>query len=293
MRTAAQVGTAIVSRHLERVTPRRLLFCALIGFAGSLALAALATRLAPVVALLAVVGMVVAAGMIASPPLALLTLCASVPFERIGRLTNDVDPIAVSVNRIFGVIALASLLVHVTLRKKQVRFGHIFALYAGYAGLALLSNSWAYSPDETFRDSFRILGNLLFFFLAWNLVRNYADAKRAVLVWLVASMAAAVFSLGNYYVTRGSPIAEKEMGLTRTRLSSVVSDGAEARSIGMNVNRLFGTTAHPTLFGLNNTMTIPFFLWAFRRQRGLASLLWLAGLGPAVWCIRLTQTPAA
>ena len=285
-------GGGLAARRLGSLTPGRLLLCALIGCGGSLAFATLASGLSPFVALLAMTGMVLAVGMVASPTLAILMLCFSLPFERIGRLTNDVAPIAISASRIFGVIALVSLLVHATLRKKELRFGHVFALYAGYTGVALLTNVWAYSPEETFRSSFRILGNLMFFFLVWNLIRSYADAKRAVHVWLLASMAAAVFSLGNYYLTRGRPIAETEMGLTSTRLSSVVSDGAEVRSIGMNVNRLFGTTAHPTLFGLNNTMTIPFFLWAMRRQRGLWRLFWIGGLVLAIACIVLTNTRA-
>jgi O-antigen ligase len=273
--------------------PRRLLLCALTGAAGSAVLAALASGgLSPVLAFLAVAGLVVTAGMIASPTLAILMLCLSLPFERIGRFTNDVDPIAISVNRIFGVIAFGSLLVHATLRRKELRLGPVVLLYGGYTAVALLSNVWAYSPDETFRSSFRVAGNLVFFVLVWNLIRSYADAKRAVLVWLVASIAAALFSLGNYYITRNQPLVEGEMGLTSTRLSSVVSDGAEARSIGMNVKRLFGTTAHPTLFGLNNTMTLPFFLWAMRRRRGPWAWFGIAGLVLALACIVLANTRA-
>jgi hypothetical protein len=292
MKIATAAAGAVAGRPFPNFTLRLLVLSAVAGCAASLTLATLATALSPVIALLALAGLVASLAMVASPSLAMLMLCFSVPFERIGRLTNDVDPIAISVSRIFGLIALASLFAHVTLRKKQLRFGPAVALYGGYAALALLSNVWAYSPEETFRDSFRILGNLVFFFLVWNLIRSYADARRAVLVWLLASIAAGVFSIGNYYITRGRPVAESQMGLTRTRLSSVVSDGAEARSIGMNVNRLFGTTAHPTLFGLNNTMTIPFFLWAFRRQRGIGKWFWLAGLGLALACIVLTNTRA-
>jgi hypothetical protein len=45
-------------------------------------------------------------------------------------------------------------------------------------------------------------------------IRDYPTAKRAVLVWIVASMAAGVYSLGEYYYSSGSSqIAESEMGL--------------------------------------------------------------------------------
>lgn len=289
---ASRLDVVPARYRLAGVTPVQLLVCAATGAAGSVLLAGLTLAVSPVVASLAIVGLCVAAAMVYSPPLAVVVLCASVPFERIGRLTNDVDPVAISVNRIFGVIALVSLFVHVTLRRKQLRFGYVLALYGGYTAIALLSNVWAYSPEETFRSSFRVLGNLMFFFLVWNFIRTYLDARRAVTVWLLGSMAAAVLSLGGYYVTRHNPVAEGQMGLTSTRFSSVVSDGAEARSIGANVNRLFGTTAHPTLFGLNNTMTIPFFFWAMRRRGGLGRAFWFGGLLLALACIVLTNTRA-
>jgi len=105
-------------------------------------------------------------------------------------------------------------------------------------------------------------------------------------------MAAGAYSLGDYYISRNHPITEQQMGLTSSRLSSVVSDGSEARSLGMNVNRLFGTTAHPTLFGLNNTMTIPFFFWVMRIHRGFRRVFWGAGLLTALACVVLSNTRA-
>jgi hypothetical protein len=264
-----------------------------VGATGSLLLAVLASSLSPVVALLAIFGLLVAAAMMASPTFAIWVLCFSIPFERIGRFTENSDAVAVSVSRILGVITLASLLLHAALKGRKLRFGFTIALYAGYVALAFLSNAWAWTPEETFRDCFRVLGNLLFLLLGWNLIVTYADARRMVIVWLCASMAAGVYSLGDYYVSRNNPIAETEMGLTSTRLSAVVSDGAESRSINGNVNRLFGTTAHPTLFGWNNAMTIPFFFWIIRIRRPLWwRLFWSAGLIIAGACVVLSNTRA-
>src|SRR5579875_1832128 len=226
----------------ERVPPRFLVLGAGVGCAASMLVAALANSLSPVTAAIGVVGAAVAIAMVGYPQLAVLMVCLSIPFERIGRLTNDNASVAVSVSRILGLIGILSLLVDATFRKKKLRFGLPVWLYAGYTALALASNAWAWSPEETFRDCFRIVGNLLFFFMLWNLIRTYADCRRAVMVWLIASMAAAGYSLGDYYLTRNNPISEREMGLVSTRMSAVVSDGSEARSLGMNVRRLFGTT---------------------------------------------------
>src|SRR5580704_10600589 len=96
--------------------PQMLLAAAVTGVAGSLTLAVLCGSLSPVISMLGVLGIVVAAAMIASPEFAILMVCFSVPFERIGRFTNDSDTVAVSVGRILGVITLGSLLLHVALR---------------------------------------------------------------------------------------------------------------------------------------------------------------------------------
>jgi len=277
----------------KRRTLQVLLLGGCVGCAGSIATAMFANAASPLVALFGIVGLVVACVMLVSPTFAVLAVCFSVPFERLGRLTNDYDAVAISVNRMLGVVALVSLLLHVALKKGKLRFGGAFFLYAGYAFMAILSNVWAYSPEETFRQCFAILGNLLFFFVVLNLIRNYADGKRAVVVWLLASMLAGIYSLGDYYLATGSnTVGDAQMGLTSERMTTVVSDGSEVRSLGMNVRRLFGTTAHPTLFGLNNLMSAPFFIWAMRWSRRPWRLFWFLGLAMAVFCMVLSNTRA-
>jgi hypothetical protein len=271
----------------------KLLLASGTGVAGAVLLALLSGVLSPVMAAIAVAGLIIALAMMASPAFAMSVLCFSIPFERIGRFTNNSDAVAVSASRILGVITLASLLLHVALKNRRFRFGWPLALYGAYVVLAFLSNGWAWTPEETFRDCFRVLGNFLFLLLSWNLIRNYSDARCMVMIWLVASMMAGTYSLTDYYYHRGSPLAETEMGLTSTRFSSVVSDGAESRSLGANVNRLFGTTAHPTLFGWNNAMTIPFFFWIIRIRKSIWwRALWSAGLVVGMACLILSNTRA-
>jgi hypothetical protein len=272
---------------------RILLLGGCLGCAGSIITAILANATSPIVALVGIVGVVVACIMMISPTFAILALVFSVPFERIGRLTNDYDTVAVSANRMLGLVALASLLLHAALKKEKLHFGKAFFLYGTYAFWAIVGNAWAYSPDETFRQCFAIIGNLLFFFVVLNLVRTYSDGKRAVVVWLIASMVAGAYSLGDYYLATGSNmVGDAQMGLTSQRGTTVVSDGSESRSLGVNVRRLFGTTAHPTLFGLNNLMSVPFFMWAIRWSRGPMRLFWFLGLGMAVFCVVLSNTRA-
>jgi len=92
-----------------------------------------------------------------------------------------------------------------------------------------------------------------------NVIRTYGAARTAAIVWLFASMTAGIYSLVDYYYANPNPTTEASMGLTSNRFSTVESDAAEIRTLGTNVLRLYGTTAHPTLFGLNMTMAVPFF----------------------------------
>ena len=263
-----------------------------LGVVAAAVLTGLASQLSPMMTLIGAAGLGVAILMFLSPNVAVLVLCASLPFERIGRLTDDADAVAISASRILGLLALASLILHILLRKERLRLGLPFWLYAGYTGVALLTNAWASAPADTYRDGFRIVGNLLFFVLIVNAVRTYAMAKKAMLVWLLASLGAGGFSLADYYLFSKGTVTEAQMGLKSERRATVLEDGAEARMLGINVRRLFGPTAHPTLFGLNMLMTIPFLLWVHRTTSGWMRLLAPCGLVVAVFAIVLSNTRA-
>ncbi len=294
--TVLSTFTSWANAGLTPGSPGRLRVLGLGGALGgllALAIAAISNLSSPIIAALAILGVVLACGMMLSPTFAVLALCFSIPFERLGRLTNDSDAVAISASRILGVVALASLLLHVAIRKQKLHFGTPFFLYAGYTLVAFLSNAWAYSPEETFRDCFRVLGNLVFFFLIVNVIRSYATARTAVIIWLAASMTAGIYSLADYYYVNPNPVGEGEVGLTSNRFSTVSSDAAEIRTLGEKVQRLYGTTAHPTLFGLNMTLAVPFFIWAIRVRRSvLEKLFWAVGLLIAAVCIFLSNTRA-
>lgn len=263
------------------------------GMGGAVAVALAASQTSPLVGLLAVLALAGGVGIVLYPRFALCVLCFSLPFERIGRFTNDTDAVTISISRVVGVAALVALLLWVAVKREKLHFGWAVWLYAGFAFVGLLSNAWTATPSETFKDSLRIVGNLLFFFYVINAIRDYKTAKLAISVWLCASFLAGFYSLSDYLVFRSAPLSETEVGLTAQRSAgTVVSDGSESRSLGMNVIRMFGTTSHPALFGLNNIMVLPFIFWAIRRAQGVSRMfLWLLLLVPAA-CILLSNTRA-
>jgi len=262
------------------------------GVSGALIVAIAGKLVSPIIGAAAVVGLLVTLAMVWWPNFAVYVLAFSIPFERMGRFTDDFDTVAVSMSRILGVIALGAFFLHATVKRWKIHTGTAFWLYAGYTLIALCSNLWAFSPEETFRDGFRILGNLVFFFLLINIIRDFKTAKITFIIWMLANVATCVYSLYDYYAPSAVRVEEADMGLTSNRMSSVVIDDSETRSLGAKVKRAFGPTAHPTLFGLNLTMAIPFFFWQIRTRKWPWTWFWFAYLLLAAFNVALSNTRA-
>jgi len=128
--------------ELQRLsTPVLAGCCGLI--AGGMLVMAASSNLSPVIAGLAMCGLLVAVAIMFSPSLGLLLTAAVIPIERLGRLTADTNMYTVSLMRIIGLLALASFLVHAFNRKWKFRFGKPFFAYLVYCGLAILTRSKA------------------------------------------------------------------------------------------------------------------------------------------------------
>ena len=245
----------------------------------------------PVIGLGAVVGLILCIGMFLSPPVSVALVAMSVPLERIGRLNEDFSTFTVSLSRFVGLIALAGFLIYAFLRKRRLKFGLPFYLYGGYTLLALAGITWALQEKDAVRDSMRILGNLLFFFLVINLVSHHRKLiTLGVICWLIGSVGSGVYAVYSYHFGQADPVEESEMGATSERFTAVVDDAAEESTLGEKVRRVYGTTSHPGVFGLNLVMTLPFFGWLYRRSAGMLKLLCLAGFGIVCYCIILSNT---
>lgn len=266
------------------------ILAAAFGLIGGAVLAVISAQMSPLIGAAAIVGVIVVTAMMISPDVALLTLAFTIPVERIARLTEDSETVGVSVSRIVGLLAIAAFLLHALTRRWKLKFGRPLWIYSGYTALALMSIGWSRFPDDTTRDALRILGNLFFFFYVINAVRSYRIARVVVMAWLLSSIGTAVFGVYQYY-RGGSAIEESEMGkVSGQRQSSVVNDDSETRSLGVKVKRAIGTTAHPTLFGLNLVMTLPFFPFVIRTAPRWAKPLWLLGFPIVCFGIVLSNT---
>lgn len=211
--------------------------------------------------------MLVAAGMVISPPFAFIVMTTVMPWQRLGRFTKDSAAYAISLSRIFGAVGILALIIHALIRRWKLKFGLPFYLFAGYTVIAAASVTWALRPGDAKRDALRIFGNLLFFFLMVNLVTSMRLVKLAVAAWLLSTVLTCVYTTYDYYSPSIPEVKYSQMGTTQDRFTAVLTDNSEIQTIGHAVKRAYGPTEHPTLYGLYLTMTIPFWFFFMRIKK--------------------------
>ena len=264
-----------------------------IAFVLTVAFVAVSADVSPWIGLGAIGGAIVCLGMFLSPVVSLAVVALSLPLERLGRLTEDFSSFTISLSRFVGLLALIALLFYAFIRRKKIHFGLPFWLYAGYVMIAALGIIWALAEKDAIRDSGRVLGNLLFFFLVVNLVRNMKMARIGILFWILGTVGSGIYAIyGYHFGGEQETVEEDQMGATSERFTAVVDDNSETAVLGTKVKRVYGTTSHPGLFGLNLVMTMPFFAWFFRRERAIGKILALIGFTIVCYCIFLSNTRA-
>jgi O-antigen ligase len=220
----------------------------------------------------------------------LLTV-AVVPIERLGRLTDDSSAYTISLMRIMGILALGSFLLHALVRRWRICGDGALFLYAVYWVLGLVTLGYTTDPINNVRTSGAMLGNLLFFFLVINMVRDWKLAKNAIQVWLAVSVVIGLYTMYNWHF--GSQVDDASLGTTGTRFSVVHADTSEWSNLP-TVKRALGPTSHSAVYAINLVLTLPFFFYLLRTR---LSQLWraavIAGLGIIIYNIFLANTRAA
>jgi hypothetical protein len=273
--------------------PPKVWLAILVGVGSGVLLVASVSMSSPTFGALAIAGLLVMISVLVWPELGLLLCAAVIPMERIGRLTADSSMYTVSLMRIVGLLALASFLLHAATRKWRMRFGPAFYLYLAYCGLGLITVFFSSDRLGSVRQFGALLGNITFFFLIINVVRDWRLAKLAVVVWLSSSIFIGAYTMYAWH-TGSSSVGEEKVGQTNQRFSTVLQDVSEYAALGGEVDRAMGPTSSPAVYGINMILTIPFFYYLFRVQRKFSlRLLLLSGSLVCLYNIFLTNTRAA
>ena len=276
--------------------PRRALV-PMVGLSGGTLLVLLAALASPLAAAAAMCGLVVVGAIVLYPFAGFLITALVVPLERIGRLTNDSSMYTVSLMRIFGVITLGGLLLQALLARRKVVFGAPVLLYTAYVLIAMLTLAFTSDLEYGVRSISAILGNLLFFFLVVNIVRNTAQARLGIVCWLAMTTAIGVFTAYQWH-SPDAVINEDAFNSTGERsaderFSTVLADQSEYDALGKTA-RALGTTSHPAVYAINLILTLPFFAYLYRTtaDRWLRLAIALAGAITA-YNVVLANTRAA
>jgi hypothetical protein len=253
--------------------------------------------LSPITAGAVVVGSLVGIAAICWPFLSVLLTAAVVPLERMGRFTNDNSAVTFSLMRIFGLLGLASLLLHSLLSRRKLLFSLPIVLYGIYVFISALTLTFTSDFFRGFQWCSTMLGNLLFLFFVVNSIRSSKQVRLPVILWLVTTLVIGLYSIYEFhsgrYIVQNDRFENSGYRTTDDRFSTVILDYAEFETLGA-VKRAIGATSHPAVYAINVILTIPFYAYLFRTTSSLSMRIFsVLGLGVGVYNVLLTNTRAA
>lgn len=259
------------ARTLRFPFPRTVpvpLLAAVCGLVAGTTLVLLAGEASPILAAAVMCALLVAGAVVLFPELGFMLTAAVIPLERMGRLTDDNTLHTISLMRFVGLLALGAFLLHALIKRWQLRVGWAVALYTAYLGFGALTVFFSNDWEGGVRTGTQIFGNLLFLFLVVNIVRTWRLAKIGVVIWLVASLLAGLWTVFNWHVGIGERIVgEDNIGTTSQRFKATMDDDSQWDNLEDKVARAQGTTSHPAVYGINMIMTLPFWAYLFRVHR--------------------------
>lgn len=259
-------------------------------------LAVAGSQASPMMAALALVGMLIAGFVFASPILGFLLTAFVVPLERIGRLTNDSAATTVSLMRIVGTLSLVALLFQRLVRRKDLWLPTPVWLYSGYFVFLLMSVVKQPSLREGIRGTTSMLANVMFIVLTVNAVRNRRHVKLAIAAWLASTALIGVFTIYQYHMDAAvteDQRAATGMRTTEERFSTVLHDSAEYEVLGNSIKRAIGSTSNAAVYGINLILTLPFLFWALHEAKSTLAAIGILTIAAVVmYNTLLTNTRA-
>lgn len=276
-----------------RTPPLLIALASLLGAALFVLFAVVAS---PQAALALIVGVGIVVTVFLSPSAAFLLTAFVVPLERTGRFSNDSATYSLSLMKMMGLLALTSFVVHQLLHRRRCILPLPFLLYTAYVAYGVFTLAFTSDSTNGIRAVSLLVGNIMFFFLTINIVRNRAIAEKAILAWLLSTTVIGVLTIYQFHRSTGA-IADFDyqmtgMLTTEQRFALVAYDGVS--SSGGVPRRAIGTTSHSAVYAINLILTLPFFAYFFytTTHRWLYRAVTVGGL-ITIYNILLTNTRAA
>jgi O-Antigen ligase len=286
-------GSAIANALAKGDRFTTAMLAALCGVSTGAILVLAAVNLSTFAALGIMVGLVIGGAILLFPQLGFLAVAFVIPLERMGRFTDDQTATSISLMRFVGVIALGAFLIHAMIRGWKLRLGVAVVLYGIFCTFGAISLLFSSDQLGGIRTVGQCVGNLVFLFLVVNMVRNWKMARAAILIWLVASVLAGVYTIYGWHFGGDRVLGETSVGTTDERFQATYSDNSQWDGLDI-VGRAMGPTSHPAVYGINLVLTLPFWFYLFRIERRLKPRLLISiAFLIIAYNIFLTNTRAA
>lgn len=235
------------------------------------------------------------------PGIGMGVLTFLLPLERMQRLTNDDASFTISLMRIVAMACLGAIFLARFHQRRSFWIDKSLGFYGVYVLIAILGITYSTDPYGTKRFVGTMLSNCLLLGLYLNYLSQRHQIHLTIAIWLAANVAGAAYSTYDWHRGSGAAGAEKLIDpdkgaqTTSDRWSTVYEDIAEwDAQRGLGLRRSMGPTSHPTVYGLNLVLTVPFFLALLLRRRPIWQQTGLLlSLGLVTYNIFLSNTRAS
>jgi O-antigen ligase len=267
-------------------------FAALTGMAAGGILISIAVALSPLYAAAVISGLLIATLVLIYPELGFLFVALVVPLERMGRFNDDNSATSISLIRFIGVMALGAFLLHALMKRWKLKSGSAVIIYSIYTVFGIMTVLFSNDRLGGVRTAGQVVGNLTFLYLVVNIVRNWRIAKAGIVIWLLASVLAGIYTIYGWHFGTDRIVGENSVGTTAERFQATYSDSSAWDGLDV-VGRAMGPTSHPAVYGLNLIFTLPFWPWLYRTyNNGIIRGTVVASFLIIIYNIFLTNTRA-
>ena len=230
-----------------------------------------AQSLEPLKALIAVIGIAVVGVILVKPEIGFVLMVASIPLERLGRLSSGDSVVNFSVAKILGIVTLVGWFFRVCLKKERIRFPREIWPLLIFIAVGAYSLTYTTDLDATQRSLLQFITTVFFVFITVNLVRTHVVLTTSIVALLLVTMGVGLGAIG-MRVIPGFQVDHDDMDSV-----GVLEDDAEDQRVG-TVQSSQGFTIHPGFYAFSLLIAIPLYLYAFRVARKTAwRLCWAMG----------------
>lgn len=174
--------------------PHRTVVWGLVAAAGVLVAGLAAFMVSPKLGLLAL-GVPAVPVLVLAPDKAVLLVLAALPFDAVASIAGAGT---ITLTRLLGMAVLGGWVLHVLVRRRQLRVGAPGYVLLAYVAFAAASTLWAEDPAATMDRLQTVVQLLLFYLMVTNLLADTAALERALDVWLSATAAVALLVLWQF-----------------------------------------------------------------------------------------------